>query len=659
MKKFISLSTGFILFLGFFSLVSSGNEDQNPYTIDLVKKIKDYNPNLVTTVYSRDGQILGKLFREKRFLIELKDMPQYLIKAFLAAEDSAFYEHEGVDPAAIFRAFFKNVEAGDIVQGGSTITQQVVKQLVLGSEKSYARKLKEAILAYRLEKILGKDEILSIYLNEIYFGAGAYGVEAAALTYFSKHTKELNLVESALLAGLPRAPVAYNPFLDKEAAKLRQQYVLNRMLKLGWIDQETHDDAQSQTLEFKRTPDPSWTVGAYYLEEVRRWLVDYLTPENLSKVGIELENNNGDAVYTSGLQVKTALDITHQLAAEKAIREFLDESSPGFSFQQQRLQAALVSIEAGSGDVVALVGGYDFKESQFNRATQARRQPGSAFKPFVFSAALDSGYTAASVINDEPKIFLDPQTGKAWEPKNFGEKYYGPTLLRTALVRSQNLFTVQLAESIGINKVIKRARQMGFNCDFPPYLSVSLGSVDVSLINLCQAYTAFARGGSYVKPRLVLSIKDNQGREIYQAKTEAVDAISPQNAFIITSFLKDVIQRGTATVCRQLNRPAAGKTGTTNDEKEAWFIGYTPYLLTGVYVGFDDRTPMGPTGTGGRIAAPLWLKYRLAVEDMYETEDFPQPPDIIFKNVNEPGSVETDLQPAKSHLLPFIKGTEP
>ncbi|THB69610.1 MAG: PBP1A family penicillin-binding protein, partial [Desulfovibrio sp.] len=667
--------------------------------------IWNYNPSLVSTVYARDGQVLGHLFREQRYPIELEDISPLLVKAFLAAEDASFYEHEGIDLTAIFRAFTRNIEAGEVVQGGSTITQQVVKRLLLTAQRSYARKIKEAILASRLEEILTKDEILAIYLNEIFLGANSYGVEAAARNYFATTSDQLSLAQCALIAGLPKAPTSYNPYVNPEAAKERQVYVLGRMLELEWITQEEHDAALAEPLAFHHMEDPSWQLGAYYLEEVRRWLIENLTEENLSAQGVTLDSYGEDAIYELGLQVHTAVDLTHQAAAEHAMREGLEASTqrrgwqgpvrqltpdqyPTFAAEQELLlsstgynmdewiqvlvtevnqdaahvrvgnatgvipvatmawcrrpdpnvppenvaeitdarnvlqpgnvvwaslteepvpdtplalaleqkpviQGALVSIEPATGDVVALVGGYDFEESQFNRATQAQRQPGSGFKPFVYSAAFDNGYTAGSVVLDEPKSYMDPVTMQIWEPKNYSGENYVPTLIRTALVKSRNIVTVQVAESIGIQTVIDRAESMGLTAEFEPFLSMSLGAAAVSPISLCTGYTAFARGGTWIEPRLVVTVTDAQGNVILHNDPAWHEAISPTNAFIVTRLLQEVVQSGTGYRARVLERGVAGKTGTTNDEQDAWFIGYTPYLLTGVYVGFDQIEPMG------------------------------------------------------------------
>lgn len=759
------------------------------------KEIMNYKPALTTTVYTRDGRVLGYLYHEKRFLVPLSEMPDHLVQAFLAAEDASFYEHEGIDLTAIFRAFSKNVAAGEVVQGGSTITQQIVKRLLLSTEQTYVRKAKEAILSYRLERHLSKKDILAIYLNDIFLGAEAYGVEAGARTYFGKHVQDLNLAEAAILAGLPKAPTKYNPYRRPEEAKSRQIYVLSRMLELGWITQEQHDEALAQPLVYKEMADPSWKLGAYYLEEVRRWLIEYFSPENLDQEGLALDRLGEKAVYEGGLHVFTAIDLEHQAAAEKALREGLrastkrrgwrgpirtleqdqidkfvaasgpDEEKLGsllqgewikvvvikveqdkalvrageregvipvealhwcrtpnldrptevvpavkdarkvlntgdvvwasylptnfesrihsllmFSEWDKQLppdpeypaslpedgpiplrleqmpvvQGGVVSLEPPTGEVVALVGGYDFQHSHFNRATQAHRQPGSAFKPIVYSAALDNGFTPASVVEDQPIEYWDPVTKKLWKPQNYKEESFGSTLLRTALAKSRNIVTVQVAEHVGIEKITARAKALGLEPDFPPYLSIALGSQVVRPINLCEAYTAFARGGTTVEPRLVLSINSSRGREIYHSAPEVNEAISPQNAYIMTTLLKHVVQTGTGTKAKLLDRPIAGKTGTTNDQRDAWFMGFAPYLLTGVYVGFDDFSPMGDKETGSRTALPIWVKYRMHVEENYPMEDFQTPGGIVFEEVADVGRME-----GNSWSLPFIEGTQP
>ena len=733
------------------------------------KKITDYNPPLTTTVYSCNNKVLGYFSKERRFLVPLKEVSAAVPKAFLAAEDSDFYEHEGVDLMGIFRAALKNLKAGSIVQGGSTITQQVIKSLLLTPERSYERKLKEAILAYRLEKYLSKDEILTIYLNQIYFGASAYGIESAARTYFAKHASELDVAEAAVLAGLPKAPSRYNPYRHPQVAKSRQEYVLDRMLEMDYISEQEYEQALNKPLEYQRMADPSWGEDAYYLEEVRRWLIDRFGEKT---------------VYEGGLHVYTAADLKHQAVAQKAVRDGLRASTKRRGWQgpvkqikeeqfeaflaseesknekllngewikvlvtkvqkagaevrfsehkgridvqsmswartpdpskapeevrdikdarkvlnigdvvwaslqekeedkqedqdkdkeeqqqrevwqlkleqEPRVEGALVSMDPKNGEVKALVGGYSFERSQYNRATQAKRQPGSAFKPIVYSTALDNGYTPATKVLDAPIVYNDQATNSTWKPENFEGVFYGPTILRTALVKSRNLVTIRIARQLGIGKIIQRARDLGLEGEFPRDLSVSLGSASVSLINLCQAYSAFARNdGSIVKPRLVLQVNEPWGEELYKAEPEVKPAISKQTSYIIASLLQQVVSSGTGWRIRALGRPVAGKTGTTDDEQDAWFMGFAPYLLTGVYVGFDEVKPMGKYETGSRAASPIWLQYRQAVKDEYEVEEFKQPRGIVRARIDVETGLLAGPNSEKVYSLPFKAGTQP
>ncbi|WP_461210307.1 penicillin-binding protein 1A [Desulfocurvus sp. DL9XJH121] len=723
------------------------------------KRITDYNPPLVTTVLARDGQVLGYFYKERRFLVTIDELPAHVSRVFLAAEDSGFYEHEGVDPVAIFRATIKNLQAGHVVQGASTITQQVIKSLLLTPERSYQRKIKEAILAYRLESFLTKDEILTIYLNQIFFGARSYGVEAAARTYFGVHAKDLTLAQAAILAGLPKAPSKFNPFHNPEGAIGRQHYVLSRMLDLGWITKDQYDQAMAEELVFKSMEDPSWKQGAYYLEEVRRRLV---------------ERFGEDQVYNAGMIVRTGVDLSHQVAAELAVRKGLEASAlrrgwtgpiehledeaereawlaenpvapealaegewvkvlvakvasdaaqvrfgelsgviaaKGLSWartpdpskapedvppvndctrvlkagdvvwaevlavpeagkgkpaswplalrRRPEVQGAMVSVDPRTGEVVALVGGYSFEDSQFNRATQAHRQPGSAFKPIVYSAALDNGFTPSSVLLDAPIVYTDNETDKVWKPENFEGVFYGPTLLRTALVKSRNLVTIRVAQRLGVKTIIDRAKALGLEAEFPEDLSVSLGSAPVTPLNLTRAYTAFARGGSYVQPRLILSVKSAWGEDLYASEPEVTEAVSPQTAFIITSLMKEVVRDGTGWRARVLKRPVAGKTGTSNDEQDAWYVGFSPYLLSVVWVGFDQVTPMGKYETGSRAASPLWVDYRMAVEAQYPVEDFPQPPGVVMARIDASSGLLAGPDTERTYFLPFKDGTQP
>ena len=736
------------------------------------KKITDYSPPLVTTIYTHDNKVLGYFYKEKRFLVRIDEMTPLLPKAFLAAEDASFYEHDGVDFSAISRAFVANLRTGGIKQGGSTVTQQIIKRLLLTPEKSYKRKIKEAILSFRLEHYLEKDEILTIYLNQIYLGAGAYGVEAAARIYFAKHVGDLSIAECALLAGLPQAPSRYDPYKHPEKARARQLYVLGQMYGQGWIGKDEYNNAVDEQLVYKRMEDPSWHTGPYYLEEVRRWLID--------KYGEE-------TVYNGGLNVVTACDLKHQVAADAAIRNglesstrrrgwrgplaelapaeyakflasevipfselrpdkwvkvlvtkvskkealvkfgkysakmpvtsmkwcrkpnirkapedvrpvkdatkilkignvvwakltkafFKDGSEVNFNqvdpdtpelgelnwlvdlVQRPIVQGGLVSMDPRSGEVKAMVGGYSFHSSQFNRATQAKRQPGSAFKPIVYSTAMDNGFTTASILMDAPFVYTDMVAGKLWKPQNFEGVFYGPTLLRTALVKSRNLVTIRLAQKMGIRKIIERAKVMGLETEFPVDLSVALGSASVTLLNMVEAYSAFARGGSRVKARLVLSVNSPWGEQLYESKPEVHDAISPQTAYIMCSLLKEVVKHGTGWRARALGRPLAGKTGTTNNEHDAWYMGFSPYLLTGVFVGFDQLTPMGKYETGSRAASPIWVNYRKKVESDYPYMDFPQPDGVVMAKVDAFSGLLAGPGSTKTFFLPFKEGTQP
>lgn len=727
-------------------------------------RIAKFDPPLATTILARDGSILGSLYHEKRYLTTLSDMSPFLPKAFLAAEDDNFYRHIGIDPVAIVRAALVNLQRSRGTQGGSTITQQIIKQLLLTPERSLTRKMKEAILAVRLERMLSKDEILSVYLNQIFLGQHAYGVEAAARTYFGKHASDITLAESALLAGMPQAPTRYNPFRNPQEAKSRQMYVLGRLRTLKWISEEEYQQASTEPLVYWSMPEGLGGAAGWYLEEVRRLLLDFFTDDNLRRLGVETKKYGEDYVYEAGLTVTTAMEPSHQEAAAVGLRKGLEELSKrqgwrgpvenlppdkhkeflnastftpldlvgnawvkalvtkveqgsalvalGKDFvgtvdvktvswarqpnakvagahapavkdvrkvleagdviwvsategtqtvtdakgkkKQESIpfdptlikagtpfavaleqvpvsQGAVASIEPESGDVVALVGGYQFGDSHFNRATQARRQPGSSFKPVVYSAALDQGFTASSTLLDAPFVHVNAYTNKVWQPSNYERSYKGPLPLHTALALSRNTCTVRVAEQIGIPAVIERAKALGLEPHFPNELAVSLGAVAVSPLNLTQAYTAFANQGLAARPRIITSIVDADGRQLYKQDPEHWQAITPQNAYIMSSLLKEVVVAGTAGRARVLNKPMAGKTGTTNDENDAWFVGFTPHLVTGVYVGYDQLQPLGRLEAGGRTALPIFVYYRQLVEEQYPPDDFIMPEGIIMQ----------------------------
>lgn len=764
-----------------------------------ITAIRDYRPKQVTTVYARDNSVLGYFFREKRFLVNVSRMPKHLTNAFLAVEDADFYSHPGVSLRGITRAFVTNIiKGGEIGSGGggSTITQQLIKQLLLTREKTYERKIKEAILAYRLENYLTKDEILYLYLNHIYLGSGAHGVEAAARTYFGKHVEDLMPAESAVIASLAKTPTDVNPYSDRKKLMERQRWALSRMRMVNFLSEEEYTDALAYELDFHPMKDPSWKLGAYYLEEVRRDLIEFFKEENVHRLGLPIDLYGEDAVYEAGLHVYTAMDPIHQSAAERALREglsagykrsgwhgpiahltkeeqtaFLEKekfspdnlsnagwvkalvisvkkegaevrfgeykgvipvssmiwartpnlrqtpdavrisdatkvlhagdvvwvsaygalgtanpvgapANPGdkknpvpvyaadkitrdtpirLSLEQiPQLQGAVSSIEVHTGDLVALVGGYQFSSAaQFNRATQAKRQPGSSFKPVVYSVALDNGFTAGSIIMDTPFELNDPHTRSVWTPKNFDGKFLGPIPLRTALALSRNICTVRVAQIVGMNKVVERAHQLGIQGNIPAYLAVSLGSAEATPLNMTEAYTPFANQGNGIKPRKIISIANSWNEKIVDITPDIYPAISPGNAYLMASLLKDVVNAGTAGRARSLDRPVAGKTGTSNDERDAWFIGFSPYLVTGTWVGYDNNSPIGRMETGGRAALPIFVDYRKQIDSLYAAEDFVMPADVLMVRIDGETGYLASPESSKTYTLPYIRGTEP
>jgi len=706
-------------------------------TLPPVDRIIQYRPPVATEVFADDGTLIGELYVERRYLTPIDKIPAVVRNAFIAAEDDAFYRHKGVDLISIGRALINNVVSGAKLQGGSTITQQVVKSLLLSPQKSYSRKLREMVLAVRLENQLSKDDILYLYLNHIYLGSGAYGVAAAAREYFGKPLGEIDIAEAAMLAGLPQAPSRYSPFKHWPQAKARQHYVLNRMAVAGFITAEQRDAARSEPLtlaprrgNFLAAPD--------YVEHVRRQLE---------------ERYGATAPYELGLKVYTAVNVEMQTAAENALRDGLREldarehyqgslrhlSSPesaDFLRQQIRtlgdapllrtrtyeavvndtrnqivhvrvgahhgtlqtlptdghdapvlralsvgdvvrvqvathgkgsdyqflldqsplVEGALVALDPATGEVKAMVGGYDWERSQFNRAVQAARQPGSAFKPLVYAAALDHNYTPASIIVDEPISFAD--NNRVWAPHNYERKFYGPTTLRDALTFSRNVVTVKVAVNIGLKYLIGYLHKLELNANLQPNLSVALGSAEVTPLELATTYSIFANQGRRPEPIFITKITDNQGNVLEQATPQLRQVISPETAYQITSMLEDVIRRGTGRKALELGRPAAGKTGTTNDYMDAWFMGYTPQLLAGVWVGFDEKRTLGSRETGGRVAAPIWTRFMERALAGKPILDFSVPSGLACVPINRHSGQRTTFGDG-SLLECFRKGTEP
>jgi len=697
-----------------------------------VDTVVSYKPPIATQILASDGTVIGEFFNEKRYLVPLARIPMHVRQAFLAAEDDAFYEHKGVSPIGILRAFINNLAAGGKkVQGGSTITQQVVKSLLLTSQKSYERKIKEIILSTRLEEQLSKDRILELYLNHIYLGSGAHGVAAAANEYFGKDIADVTLAEAALLAGLPQAPSRYSPFQHWQRAKSRQRYVLGRMFDVGYITREQRDHALQRPIALA-TRKGSFRAASYFVEEVRR----------------DLEQKYGtQGLYDLGLRVHTTVDLRLQDAAEQALhkglddlakrhgdyrssyrrmssderdtyRRFMERSLRGSQLDPDHIyeaivtaveksgaevrvgpfrgllalpkdgpalqrddfllvhlededavdpprfviadgppvEGALIGLDPTTGYVRAMVGGYDFERSQFNRATQARRQPGSAFKPLVFAAALDRNMTPASVIIDEPITYNDH--GRSWTPQNFEKRHYGPTSLREALIHSRNVVAVKLADRIGIGYLVSYLPQFGLDSShLARNLSLALGSAEVTPLELASAYSTFANAGNLARPLLVTEITDHQGQVLERFAPEVREAIPATTAYMITSMLEDVVRRGTGARARGLGHPTAGKTGTTNDLHDGWFVGYTPQMLAVVWVGFDNKRSIGETG--GRVAAPIWKEFMTEAMKGLDNTDFAVPSGLKCVNIDPNTGMRAQVEGEGASLECFRAGTEP
>ena len=515
---------------------------------------------------------------------------------------------------------FKNVEAGKIVQGGSTITQQVAKMMYLTPERKYIRKFKEAVLSYRIDRYLTKDEILYLYLNQIYMGHGTYGIESASIGYFGKSTKDLTLPEAAMLAGLPKAPTTYSPFFYFDRAKQRQTYVLNRMMAEGFITREQMDTAVAATLKLKRAA-PKDRFAGHFVEMVRRYVQ---------------EKYGTDILYKEGLSIYTTLDSSAQKAARDALMKGLTEMEEREKYQKGLVQGALYCMDVKTGAIIAMVGGRDFEKSEFNRTTQSRRQPGSAFKPLIYTAAFDKGMTPSTRVVDSPIVFEDrSQEDGVWKPRNFDGKFLGPITLRKALVQSRNVVTVKILQDIGIDYATSYATNMGITSPLVRNFSLALGSSGVTLQELVRAYAVLGNAGKKVKPYFIRKIVDRTGNVFEETKVQPEQVIDPRIAFITTHVMQEVVESGTGQRVKSIGRPVAGKTGTTNDTRDAWFIGFTPSLIAGVWVGFDQERSLGRQEVGGRAAAPIWLYFMEEVLKDKPVEEFPVPEGVVFVKVDQ------------------------
>lgn len=698
-KKIITTCIGLMLGLAIFTtgLIAIAILVTYP-KLPSLDSLQHYQPKMPLTIYSADGQIIGVYGEQRREFTKINDFPDILKNAVIAAEDKRFYEHWGVDVWGIARAAISNIVAGGVQSGASTITQQVAKNFYLSSERTFTRKFNEALLAYKIEQSLSKDKILELYFNQIYLGQRAYGFASAAQIYFNKNVKDLTLAEAAMLAGLPKAPSAYNPIVNPERAKLRQTYILNNMLEEGMITSQQRDDALKEELHYERFVQKIDQNALYVAEMVRQ----------------ELYEKYGEEAYTQGFHVYTTVNTANQRVATEALRKVLrnfdrgssyrgaenyidlsktddveetvsqylstlytvdkmvpavvleasrkavqiqlpngrkitlDTKSLGFAakavnnekmgedrirrgsvirvknigngwtvVQEPLLQGALVSLDAKTGAIQALVGGYDYHSKTFNRATQAMRQPGSTFKPFVYSAALAKGMTASTMINDAP-ISLPGKgaNGSVWSPKNSDGRYSGYITLRQALTASKNMVSIRILMSIGIGYTQQYVQRFGFKpSEVPASLSMALGTGETTPLRIAEAYSVFANGGYKISAYVIDKIYDSQGRLKAQmqplvAGENAPQAIDPRNAYIMYKIMQDVVRVGTARGASTLGRSdIAGKTGTTNDNKDAWFVGFNPKVVTAVYVGFDKPRSMGRAGYGGTIAVPVWVDY--------------------------------------------------
>jgi len=715
------------------------------------KVLSEYKPPVSSRVYSGDGDLIAEYAIQKRLFISFDSIPDVVINSFLSAEDKNFFKHPGIDARGITRAIIKNVRnymQSRRLEGASTITQQVAKNFLLSNEVSLKRKIKEAILAFRIERAYSKERIMELYLNQIYLGQGAYGVAAASLEYFDKAVKDLNYQEAALLAALPKAPSKYDPFKSKKLAKNRRNLVLKNIFENNYISEDEYKKLIKKNIELKKRKIKLFKEANFYSEEVRR---------------VISEQYGYDQLYKEGLYIKTALNAEHQLNALKALREGLQsydrrhgwrgaivnlkdkknwfevakkyslEKNLGWKLakvinvemleanieienkknekiyfkdaswtrkknfreilssgdiiyvqkndkkkwvlkQRPIVNGAIVVMDPFTGRVLALVGGFSYELSEFNRATQAKRQPGSAFKPFVYAAALENGYSPSTLVLDAPFVIDQGEGKKNWKPQNYGKEFYGPSTLRKGIEKSRNLMTVRIAQDLGLKKISNISKKFNIYKDVPEVLSISLGSAETTLLNLTNAYCSFVNGGKQVKPILIDRIQDRRGNTIFKSdqrkchgcenfsfssdkipkiKDEYPKIISEQTAYQITSMLEGAVQRGTGRKLKNLNITLAGKTGTTNKNMDTWFVGYTSKLVVGVFVGFDEPKSLGRYETGAKTSLPIFKSF---IKKSIKKEDampFKVPKGISFVMVDPDKGIMEELDYKKAIFESF------
>ena len=695
-------------------------------TLPSLEVLTDYRPKIPLRVYTAEGVLMGEFGEERRAVVKIGEVPEQLKQAILAAEDDRFYQHGGVDYAGVLRAAYSNFTSGGARQGASTITMQVARNFFLSKEKTLTRKFSETLLAFKIEHSLTKDEILELYINQIYLGQRSYGFASASQVYFGKPLSDIDLAEAAMLAGLPKAPSSYNPIVNPKRAKTRQAYVLRRMNEIGQISVQEYKEATGKALVIKRKSQ-EFAVHAEYVAEMARQAVydryqeetytrgfkvyttvrqldqqaayqslrqgvmdydqrrGYRGPESFVKLvkndvsqeeilenALQDRHDSGDLYAAVVLTANSKSVHAYRRGGErieitgeglKFAQKFLSETAPAVQqrihpgsiirvqksdkglwqiVQIPQVEASLVSIDPQDGSIRSLVGGFDFNRNQFNHVTQAWRQPGSSLKPFIYSAALEKGFTPATVINDAPISFSAAETGsKPWEPRNFESKYDGPIRMREALAKSKNMVSVRILRAITVQYAQDYISRFGFDPSMhPPYMTMALGAGSVTPMQMAVGYTAFANGGFRVSPYFIQRIEDEKGNILEQAQPSqvaknAVQIIDPRNAYLMTTMMQDVVERGTATRAKQLNRTdLAGKTGTTNDHVDAWFCGYQTGLVAVAWIGFDNPKSLGEHETGGRAALPIWVNYMGKVLQNVPMSPPTSPQGVVTARVN-------------------------
>ena len=730
-KLFKNIFIVFISFSLFFLILSVGILWSFSNNIPDYKFLKNYKPPVSSKMYAGNGDLVADFSQEKRIFVPFSSIPKKVINSFLAAEDKNFFKHPGVDAKGVLRAVInniKNIMTSKRLEGASTITQQVAKNFLLTNEVSLNRKIKEAILAFRIERALSKERILELYLNQIYLGSGSYGVAAASLEYFDKSIKELNYNEAALLAALPKAPSRYNPYRNIKVAKFRRDLVLKNLMENDFLKLEEYEKLKNQEIVLKKTKRIFLEDAQYYIEDVRKNIIEKLSYEKVYKQGFNINtpiNLELQKIATNSLRrglieydkrkgwrgelinltykknwfegldnFKLEKSIGWEIAIVKEINQFqieietqnkknglieykdiswikkeFDEifnvgdviyvkkiKSNKYSLKQlPKINGGIVVMDPYTGRVLALSGGFSFKNSEFNRASQALRQPGSAFKPFVYALALENGYTPTSLVLDAPLVLDQGSDLKMWKPENYGKKFYGPSTLRVGLEKSRNLMTVRIAQNLGVDKVVNFSENLGIYENPDELLSISLGSKETTLLNLTSAYSAFVNGGKLVTPILIDRVQDSEGytlvnnenrkcincdqisftSDVYpEIRDNYKKVFSPQTAYQITSLLEGVIQRGTGKKLRKLKLNLAGKTGTTNKNTDAWFIGYTSNFVVGVYVGMDNPEPLGKFETGSKTALPIFENFVKKAVKKSEARPFKVADDITMMIVD-------------------------